>query len=294
MLKKPESKSKWVLGLFVDYPVIDMHAHLRSGEFAARHARTAKQWGIDFVVAMANTDPCNDSLERVEAYRKLLSGQGLARVFLTSAVTIGREGRELVDIDALKGKVVGFTDDGNCLQNLDLLNEALEKEVMVMLHCGVEFDRGFRDTDEAQWVEKYLELRRGQDKGILYLQHISRAGSVDLIRQAKAQGVKVVAETCPHYFTYTRDELATPVNPPLGDLKDLEAVRAGLKDGTIDVIASDYAPLPQPKKTGIAGFRSFIPLSYGLVIQGVLTPEQLKEKVYLNPRGVLESVGAGI
>lgn len=282
--------------MFQGHPVIDMHAHFRSGEYVAQHARLAKQHEIDFVVAMANTLPCNDTVKNLEAYKRLLSGQeGLSRVFPLAALTKGREGRELVDIEALKPLVVGFSDDGNCLQDLDLLREALSHDVMVMLHCGIESDKGgFRDTDEPKWVERYLKLRREEKKGILYLQHISRAGSVELIRQAKAEGIKVFAETCPHYFTFTRDELATPVNPPLGSLKDLEAVREGLSDGTIDTIASDYAPLPQPKKTGIAGFRSFIPLSHGLVIQGVLTGEQLKEKLCSNPKSILELAGADL
>lgn len=276
--------------MFQGYPVIDMHAHLRSGKYVAQHARFAKQCGIDALVAMANTNPCNDTPERIKAYKELLSGQeDLPRVFPLAALTRDREGKELVNIEVLKPLVVGFSDDGNCLQDLDLLGEALSHDVMVMLHCGVEYDSGdFRDTDEPRWIEKYITLRRSETRGIMYLQHISRAESAGLIRQAKADGVKVVAETCPHYFSYTMDELATPVNPPIGDLGDLEAVREGLSDGTIDVIATDYAPLPQPKKTGIAGFRSFMPLSYGLVIQGVLIGEQLKEKVYSNPLRILK------
>lgn len=282
--------------MFQGYSVIDTHAHLRSGEHIVQHARFAKQCGIDAIAAMANTDPCNDTVENLEACRRLLSGQEeISRVFLLAAITRGREGRELVDIEALKPLVVGFSDDGNCLENLDLLGEALSHDVMVMLHCGVESDAGkHRDTDEPEWVKRYLELRKKEGRGILYFQHISRARSVELIRQAKADGVKVFAETCPHYFTYTRDELETRVNPPLGSPEDLKAIREGLADGTIDVIATDYAPLPQPKKTGIAGFRSFIPLSYGLVIQGILTEEQLKEKLYLNPKRILELAGANL
>jgi len=283
-----------VVGLFRGYPVIDMHAHLRGEGFAIRHARLAKQCGIDCVVAMANTQPCNDTAENLKAYNSLFSGkENLPIVFPLAAVTKGRDGRELVDMDALKPLTIGFSDDGNCLENLDLLGKALSHGVMVMLHCGIESDAGgCRSTDEPEWVERCLELRKNEGKGILYFQHISRAESVKLIRQAKAKGVKVFAETCPHYFSYTRDELETCVNPPLGTPEDLGAVREGLADGTIDVIASDFAPLPQPKKTGIAGFRAFIPLSYGLVIQGVLTDEQLKEKLYLNPKKILELAGA--
>lgn len=281
--------------MFQGCPVIDMHAHLRNGKYVVQHAKLARKYGIDALVAMANTQPCNDTVENLEAYKKLLSGweEEIPSVFPVAAVTMGREGNELADIEALKPLVAGFSDDGNCLQNLGLLKEALSHDVMVMLHCGIESDvGGYRDTDEPKWVERYLGLRRDEKGGIMYFQHISRAESVKLIRQAKAEGIGVFAETCPHYFSYTRDELATPVNPPIGNLKDLEAVRWGLMDGTIDVIATDYAPLPQPKKTGIAGFRSFLPLSYGLVLQGVLIGEQLKEKLCSNPEGILELAGA--
>lgn len=281
--------------MFNGYPVIDMHAHLRDRDHAIQHARFAVECGIDFLVAMANTDPCNDSVERITEYEQLLSEQQASSVFPVAAVTNGREGKELVDIEALKPLVAGFSDDGNCLQDLDLLREALSHNIMVMLHCGIEHGaEGFRDTDEAKWVGRYLELRKEEGRGIMYLQHISRAGSVELIRQAKKDGVKVFAETCPHYFTWTRNEIATPVNPPIGDNVDLEAVRRGLRDGTIDIIASDYAPLPQPKKTGIAGFWSFLPLSHGLVIQRILSKAQLREKLYLNPKSILELAGADL
>lgn len=93
----------------------------------------------------------------------------------------------------------------------------------------------------------------------------------------------------PHYFTFTKDDLDTKVNPPLGKKEDILAIKEGLSDETIDVIASDYAP--PPRKTGIAGFKSFIPLSYGLVSEGVLSKKQLKEKLCLNPKKIMESGG---
>lgn len=103
------------------------------------------------------------------------------------------------------------------------------------------------------------------------------------------QGLNITCETCPHYFIHTCEDLEVKVNPPLGTEKDIAAIKQGLADGTIDVIASDYAPLP--RKTGIAGLRSLLPLSFGLVLEGVLSKRQLKEKLYLNPRKIIESGG---
>ncbi len=99
----------------------------------------------------------------------------------------------------------------------------------------------------------------------------------------------VTCETCPHYFTFTNQDLDVRVNPPLATVPDVKAIKRGLVDGTIDVIASDYAPLP--RETGIAGFRAFLPLCYGLVIHNVLTEVQLKEKLYFNPKKIIENSG---
>jgi len=137
-------------------------------------------------------------------------------------------------------------------------------------------------------IDNYLNLL-SKIGGKLHIQHVSKKKSVELIREAKKSGIKMTCETCPHYFTFTKNDLDTKVNPPLGKKDDILAIKKGLSDGTIDVIASDYAPLP--RKTGIAGFRSFLPLSYGLVLEGVLSEKQLKEKLYINPKKIIESSG---
>lgn len=103
------------------------------------------------------------------------------------------------------------------------------------------------------------------------------------------QGLNITCETCPHYFTFTKQDLEIQVNPPLSTQEDILAIKQGLADGTIDVIASDYAP--EPRKTGISGFSSFLPLSYGLVIEGILSEKQLKEKLFINPKKIIESTG---
>lgn len=257
----------------LNFPIIDLHTHLRND--IPRHTKIARESGIDVVVYMANCEPPLDSLEQI---KQSLKEKRYCRAIPVSAITKNLEGKVLVDVESIKQYVVGFSDDGKCLYDLDLLSEILQKDVLVLVHC----------EPEIEMVEKYLSLLKNVN-GKLHIQHVSRKESVELIRGAKLQGLKVTCETCPHYFTYTKEDLETKINPPLAREEDVVAIKKGLADGTIDVVASDYAP--KPRKTGIAGFRSFIPLSYGLVLKGVLSEEQLEEKLYTSPKRIIESGG---
>ena len=270
--------------MFKGYPIIDLHTHLRND--IPGHTKIAKESGIDVVVYMANCNPPLDNLKRI---KKSLKEKRYCKAIPVSTITKNLEGKELVDIDKIKPYVVGFSDDGKYLQNLNLLKEILEKNVLVLAHCSPPFEIGIRKPElETKFIERYLNLLV-KIGGKLHIQHLSQKENVKLIREAKRSGIKVTSETCPHYFTYTRDDLDTKVNPPLSSKEDILAVKEGLADGTIDVIVSDHAPLP--RKTGIAGFRSFLPLSYGLVLEGVLSEKQLKEKLFLNPKKIIESNG---
>lgn len=255
----------------LNYPIIDLHAHLR--DKVSFHTKLAKEAGIDTVVAMANTKPCLDNVDNIKKY---LKHKHYVKVLHVSAITIGREGKELVDVDALKKIVVGFSDDGNTLENLDLLAEILKKNVLVMLHS----------EPEAKMIKKYLEVLK-KVGGKLHLQHVVSKEAIDIIRKAKKSGLKFTCETCPHYFTYPNEIEDKPVSPPLGNLEDVKAIRRGLADGTIDAIASDYAPIPRPKATGFASFSSFVALSYGLVLDGTLTQKRLKDKLHNNPLRII-------
>jgi len=256
------------------YQVIDLHAHLRDN--IPFHTNLAKEAGIGMVLYMANTKP---PLDNVVEIKKSLRQKRNIKAIPVSAITIGRKGKELVDIDAIKSYVAGFSDDGDCLKDLNLLAAILKKDVLVMLHA----------EPETEMVEKYLHVL-SKAGGRLHLQHISKASTINIIRKYKKQGLKFTAETCPHYFTYNNESEDKPVNPPLGSIDDIKAIKTALKDGTIDVIASDYAPIPRPKGTGFASFNSFIPLCYGLVLEKVLTPRQLKQKIHDNPAKIISCV----
>jgi dihydroorotase len=267
-----------------DHPVIDLHCHLRND--IPGHTKIARENGIDVAVYMANCNPPLDNLERI---KKSLKKKRYCQAIPVSAITKDLAGKELVEVEKIKPYVVGFSDDGKYLENLNLLKAILKKEVLVLAHCSPPYETGVRNPDlETKFVERYLKVFKKLG-GRLHIQHVSKKGTVELIRKAKRQGLKITCETCPHYFTYTKDDLDTKVNPPLATREDVSAVKNGLKDGTIDVISSDYAPLP--RKTGIAGFKSFVPLSYGLVLAGVLSKKQLKEKLFTNPKKIIEKGG---
>ena len=270
--------------MFLDYPIIDLHTHLRND--IAKHTKIAKICGINVVIYMANTNP---PLDNLTAIKRSLKVQRYCHAFPVAAITKNLKGRELVDVDKIKPFVVGFSDDGQYLENLNLLVTILKKDVLVLAHCSPPYTRGVRYPDlETRYIARYLKVLQ-KVGGKLHLQHVSKKASVALIRRAKKQGLKFTCETCPHYFTYTKDDLDAKVNPPLGLTQDVAVIKEGLADATIDVIASDYAPLP--RKSGIAGFRSFLPLSYGLVLEGVLSQSQLKEKLFFNPKKIIESGG---
>ena len=267
-----------------DYPVIDLHTHLRND--ISKHTKIARESGINLVVYMANCKPPLDNLERI---MQSLNQKRYCKAIPIGAITKSLKGRKLVDVNKIKQYVAGFSDDGNYLEDLGLLQQILEMNVLVLAHCSPSYEQSvINPLLETKFIERYLPVLE-KTKGKLHIQHVINKESVDLIRDIKQQGIYITCETCPHYFTYTKDELSKKVNPPLATKQDLLAIKEGLADDTIDVIASDYAPLP--RITGIADFSSFISLSYGLVLEGTLSKEKLKKKLFTNPKKIIESGG---
>ena len=267
-----------------DYPVIDMHAHLRRQ--IAKHTKVAKECRIDVVVYMANSKPPLDSREQILAS---LRRKRYCLAIPISAITKDLAGKELVDIDKIRDLVPAFSDDGQLLKDLGLLKAAFEKRVPIWPHCSPPFEEGLkRPWLETKYAERHLRIAEETD-GIIHIQHVSQRTTVELIRAVKKQGIKVTAETGPQYCFFSREGLETKINPPLNAKKDQEAIKEGLADGTIDALISDYAP--QLRITGMAIWEAFLPLCYGLVLEGVLTEEQLKEKLFLNPKRIIESGG---
>ena len=260
---------------------VDLHTHLREpgfeqSETVASGSRSAAAGGFTAIHAMANTFPVADTAGVVEQVARLGEDAGLAFVQPIGAVTVGLKGEQLAELGAMaqsKAKVRIFSDDGNCVHDPALMRRALE---YVKAFGGViaQHAQEPRLTVNSQMNEGSLSAKLGlagwpgvAEEAIiardlmlteltqsrLHVCHVSTAGSVELIRQAKLRGVQVSAEVTPHHLLLTEDRAGSydplfKVNPPLRKLSDVEALRAGLIDGTIDVIATDHAPHPKESK----------------------------------------------
>jgi dihydroorotase len=258
---------------------VDLHTHLREpgrpeAETIETGSRAAAKGGYTCVVAMPNTDPTQDSVSVVEFVRRQGETAALCDVRPSGSITIGRKGEQLSPLAELaEAGVHLFTDDGDGVQDPLLMRRALEYasdlEIVLAQHCEVKrltegavmheghccskFGLpGWPSLAEELMVYRDIELVRITGAPI-HLLHLSTAGSVDLVRRAKAEGLPVTAEATPHHISLTDELLAGysalyKVNPPLRTMADVEAVRAGLADGTIDAIATDHAPHPPETK----------------------------------------------
>ncbi|MCG8502861.1 MAG: dihydroorotase [Firmicutes bacterium] len=307
--------------------LIDMHCHLREPGYEYKEdiesgTRSAAVGGFTSIACMPNTAPVIDSQAIVEYINNKAKHVGLVNVYPIGAITKGLKGEELAEIGELKfAGVVGISDDGNPVMSASLMRRALQYADMfdtpVISHC-----EDLALIDDGVMNEGYMSTYLGL-KGItraaeevmiardvvlaevtqapIHIAHVSTEGGVEIIRHAKARGVKVTCETCPHYFTLTDQAVdgyntMAKMNPPLRTEKDVEAVKQGLKDGTIDVIATDHAPHHFDEKNvefnlasnGIVGFETALSLSITyLVDTGILTMQQLLQKMCVNPAGIL-------
>jgi dihydroorotase len=307
--------------------LIDMHVHLREpgreeDETIATGTAAALAGGITSVACMPNTEPALDSQAAAEFVYLQAERAGQANVFPIGAITKGRDGKELAEMGGLvKGGAVAFTDDDAPVVSAEVMRRALEYCRMfdraVLSHCqdldltrdGVMHEgfesmrlglRGMPAAAEEVMVNRDIALAE-LTGGRLHVLHVSTAGSVDMIRRARQRGVKVSGEACPHHFTLTDKDLRTfdsncKMTPPLRTDADVQAIIAGLKDGTLEVIASDHAPHAPEKKMreldqapgGVIGLETLLPICIRSLIEpGHLTWPQLIEKLTINPARVL-------
>ncbi|MEO0075490.1 MAG: dihydroorotase [candidate division WOR-3 bacterium] len=293
---------------------IDMHCHLREPGFTksetiASGTLSAICGGFCRVSCMPNTRPALDSPKLVKLVKDKAEQAGNALVSVIGAVTKGRKGKELVDMEKMvEAGVVAFSDDGSPISNPEIMREALlfskKYKVPIINHCevltlsaggmlnlgyvskklGV---KGIPDSAESIMVLRDILLAE-QTRGWVHIAHVSTAKSVKLIQWAKKQGIKVTAETCPHYLTLTdKDCLSLDTNykvsPPLRTKQDVEAIKQGLVDGSIDVIATDHAPWHRSykqkpwsqAKSGMIGFETAFAIGYQeLVLKKYLSLER--------------------
>lgn len=309
-------------GMTVAPGLIDVHVHFRDPGFTHKEdletgSKAALHGGVTTVVCMANTKPVVDSAEILDDIMKRAQEQPV-RIIQTAAVSKGFKGKELVDMEELKAHgALGFTDDGLPLMDENVVRKAMETaaklDVPISLHEGdpkyikrpgvnagkvadqLEYG-GASDEAEAVMVERdcRLALETGASVDI---QHISSAKAVDYVRDAKAKGAKVTAEASPHHFTLTEEDVLTygplaKMNPPLRTSKDRDRIIEGLKEGTIEIIATDHAPHSEEEKaaglikapSGITGLETSLGLGITkLVREGHLTLMELLEKMTVNP-----------
>ncbi len=313
-------------GLVVAPGFIDMHVHLREPGQAYKEtiitgARAAARGGFTAVCAMPNTSPVNDSPE-VTAWIREASAQADVRVFPIAALTRGQKGVEPVDFDALlEAGAAAFSDDGRCIQDEDLMRRVLEaaraRGALVIDHCedralfgnGVVNDGpvarrlnlpGIPAAAEDVIVARDIALA-GRTGGRVHLAHLSTKGSVELVGEAKRRGLPVTAEVTPHHLLLTEDDVEAggpnfKMNPPLRSAADAAALAAAVRDGIIDVFATDHAPHAVAEKAaglrdapfGIVGLETAIPLLLDrLVGRGVISLLRFAAMGSLRPAEIL-------
>ncbi len=324
---KVDSRTKIVdaSGLIVAPGLIDVHCHLREPGFEYKETiktgtMAAARGGFTTIVCMANTDPVNDSRSVTEFIIDRAHAEGVCKVLPCGAITKDLKGEELSEIgEMFEAGIVAISDDGKSVRRAGLLRKALEYaktfKLPVISHCeddtlsggcaheglasllsGLE---GVPAIAEEIIVGRDIAIARYVDAPI-HLTHISTAGSIEIIERARKAFRKVTCDTCPHYFTLTDETTLTydtnaKVNPPLRSQEDLEAIKEGLRRGTIDIIATDHAPHEFTSKdvefdiasSGISGFETAFALALGLVHEGVLDMKGLLAKMTANPAKLL-------
>ncbi|HET7289156.1 MAG TPA: dihydroorotase [Thermodesulfobacteriota bacterium] len=307
--------------------LVDLHVHLREPGYEHKETirtgcESAAAGGFTSIVCMPNTNPINDNASVTEYIMLKARTEGIVNVFPLGAITKGENGETLAQIGEMyEAGCVGVTDDGMPVMNSKVMRHAMEYvkafDIPVISHSedlnlsgnGVmnEGDMstrlgltGIPAASEDVMVSRDITLAELTGTR-LHICHVSTAGSVRLIRAAKGRGVKVTAEAAPHHFTLTEKAVAeydtnAKMKPPLRSEADREAVREGLRDGTIDVIATDHAPHSEDEKMvefdlapfGIVGLETALPLSLKLVEDGVLTLNEMIAKLTHLPSAVIK------
>jgi len=307
--------------------LIDMHVHLREpgreeDETIATGTSSAIAGGVTSVACMPNTEPALDTQAAAEFVILQAKRAGNANVFPIGAITKGREGKELAEIGGLvNGGAVAFTDDGSPVVSAEIMRRAMEyckgfdkailshSEDLDLTRGGV-MNEGFESMRlglrglpaAAEEIMIYREIALAEITGArAHILHVSSRGGVELIRQGKKKGIRISGEACPHHFTLTDECLRTfdsnyKMSPPLRTQSDVEAILEGLRDNTLEVLATDHAPHAPEKKmreldqapNGIIGLETFLPICIkALILPKVLTWPQMIEKMTINPAKVL-------
>lgn len=310
----------------------DVHVHFREPGFSYKEtiysgSRSAARGGYSDVCTMPNLDPVPDCYESIMEQRKIIERDAAVNVHPYASVTVGEKGEKLSDFDALSPLCIAFSDDGRGVQSEDIMRAAMIKAKslgkIIAAHCednsllnggyihDGEYARlhGHRGIcSESEWRPIERDIRLAKDTGCAYhVCHISCRESVELIRRAKADGVDITCETAPHYLVMNdmmlEEDGRFKMNPPIRSEDDRLALIEGIKDGTIDMIATDHAPHSAEEKSrglekslmGVVGLETAFPVLYTyLVKEGIISLERLVELMSVNPRKRFHIKDSGI
>ncbi len=301
---------------------VDVHVHLREPGFLyketiATGSLACARGGYTDVCAMPNLDPVPDSVEHLALELEAIRKDACIRVYPYGAITVGEKGEQLADLPGMAPDVIAFSDDGRGVQDEDMMRSAMLEckrlgKILVahcednsLLHGGYIHDGEYAKAhghlgicSESEWGPIARDLKLARETGCAYhVCHISTKESVELIRQAKRDGVDVTCETGPHYILLSDKDLQEDgrfkMNPPLRSEEDRKAILEGILDGTIDMIATDHAPHSAEEKSrgleksamGVVGIETAFPLLYTYLVKpGLLSLERLVELLAVNPR----------
>ena len=316
-------------GLVVAPAFVDVHVHLREPGYGykeriATGTMAAARGGYSTVCPMPNLNPVPDCVENLKVQQDNIDRDAKIEVLPYAAITIGRKGEELVDVASLHDKVCAFSDDGSGVQIDGMMErammEAVKYDSLIAAHCEVEEllkggyihdgeyarEHGHKGIcSESEWAQVKRDIELAEKIGCRYhVCHISTKETVQLVREAKARGVKVTCETGPHYLIFTdmdlEEDARWKMNPPIRSAEDRAALIEGIKDGTIDMIATDHAPHSVEEKSrglkdsamGIVGLETaFAALHTHLVKRGIISLEHLIKVMSINPRKVFRIEG---
>ena len=300
----------------------DVHVHLREPGFSYKETvksgtLASAHGGYTAVCSMPNLNPVPDSVENLKKQLDIIEKDACIHVYPYGSITVGQKGEELSDMESMAKNIIAFSDDGRGVQSDEMMKAAMLKAKalgkMIVAHCEVnELLKGGYIHDgeyakehghkgicsESEWKQIERDLKLVEETGCSYhVCHISTKESVELIRQAKAKGLDVTCETGPHYLILDDSNLQEhgrfKMNPPLRGKEDRLALIEGIKDGTIDMIATDHAPHSKEEKSkglekslmGVVGIETAFPLMYTYFVEtGIITLEKLIELMSINPK----------
>lgn len=312
----------------------DVHVHFREPGFSYKETifsgtRSGARGGYTTVCTMPNLNPVPDSVEHLEEQWNIIRKDACIQVLPYGSITVEEKGEQLADLEGMACGVVAFSDDGHGVQSDGMMKQAMTRardlNKLIVAHCednallrgGYIHDgkyarehghRGICSESEWKQIERDIELVRQTGCGY-HVCHISTKESVELIRKAKSEGLNISCETAPHYLVLTEDDLQEDgrfkMNPPIRSMEDREALRNGLKDGTIEMIATDHAPHSAEEKSrgleksamGVVGLETAFPVLYTeLVRSGLFRLEEILNPLTVNPQkrfGIMKSFEIG-